>query len=139
MKDNYLKEQRGEDLYRVYVDGLQSGRFVTMRDAADYARGQKAPRFYISAEKASLLVGRIIAKTSLITLNSLSRKRAWELYDRYEAFMRKNPDNGLCRVRIMELLVEEPAPEFYIGSEMARKILYGKVSEIRRKRANGRV
>lgn len=137
MKDTELKRLRDRDLYEVYRRGLEEGRFVSMRDAADYVRQQPAPQYYISSREASLQIGRIEARISLIGLNALSRRRIWRLYDNYVAFLNDNPDTELTRERILEILVDEPAPEFYIGAEMARKILQQEIAKVRQKWQNG--
>lgn len=53
----------------------------------------------------------------------MSRRRAWDLYANYQRWKEANPDSTLSRERICELLVDEPAPEFYMQSETARKII----------------
>ena len=137
MKDTELKRQRDRALYEAYIKGLEEGRFASMRDAAEFVRQQPAPQFYISPREASLQIGRIEARISLIGLNSLSRRKIWDLYDRYVLYLRQHPDTSLTRERILEILVEEPAPQFYIGAEMARKILQQENARIRKKWQNG--
>ena len=95
-----------------------------MRDVAKFVCKQPAPRFFIEGEKASLLVGRILANESLINLNACSRRLAWELYRRYRHFKESHPESRLSREKIMEDIVEQEAPEFYIEPQRARKILY---------------
>lgn len=124
MKNTELKRARDLALYHAYKIGLSSGSFVTMRDAAKYVCEQPAPRYFIEAEKASILIGRILAGVSLINHNSCTRRMAWQLYNNYKAFLSSHPGCKLSRERIMELLVDEPAPEFYIEPQRARKILY---------------
>lgn len=108
----------------VFKKGLSEGSFATMRDAARYVCKQPAPRFYIEAEKASILIGRILQGVSLINLNSCSRRMAWQLYRNYKNYLATHPGCGLSRERIMEILVDEPAPEFYLEPQRTRKILY---------------
>jgi len=133
MKDTELKKQRDRALYAVYVNGLEQGRFASMREAGRYACKQPAPRFFIEAEKASILVGRIMAKVSLIDLNSNSRRRVWQLYFRYRHYLSEHPGCKLSRERVLEEIVMEPAPEFYLEPQQARKILQREIKKVRQR------
>lgn len=124
MRNTELKASRNGALYEVFRKGLSEGSFATMRDAARYVCRQPAPRYYIEAEKASILVGRILHGVSLINLNSCSRRMAWQLYRRYREYLEAHPGCGLSRERVMEILIDEPAPEFYLEAQRVRKILY---------------
>ena len=133
MKDTELKRQRDRALYSVYVDGLEHGRFASMREAGRYASKHPAPRFFIEAEKASILVGRIMAKVSLINLNSNSRRLVWQLYYRYRQYLSEHPGCKLSRERVLEEIVMEPAPEFYLEPQRARKILQKEIKKVRQR------
>lgn len=133
MKDSELKRRRDADLYKAYLQGLEAGAFNNMSQAADYVIRQPAPQFYISSREANLHIGRIQAGISLISLNSTSRRRVWRIYDNYMAYMAKHPDNKLSRERVIEQIVDEPAPEFYISWTSARHILKREINKRRKK------
>lgn len=133
MKNTELKKTRDKALYHEFRKGLSEGKFATMGEAAEYVCKQPAPQFFIEPKKASVLVGRIMADVSLINLNSCSRRRAWELYRRYVRYMDEHPGCKLARERVMEILVEEPAPEFYIEAQRAKKILNKERKQARKK------
>lgn len=123
MKDTELKRQRDADLYDVYKRGLETNSFANMSQAADYVIRQPAPQFYVSPREVSLAMGRLQRGMSLIALSPSSRRRFWQLKDNYDAYLEAHPDNHLSRERVLELLVEEPAPEFYLSWRSAREIL----------------
>ena len=123
MKDTELKRQRDADLYDVYKRGMDTHSFANMSQAADYVISQPAPKFYVSAREVSLAIGKLQRGISLIALSSSSRRRIWQLKDNYDAYLLAHPDNNLSRVAILEMLVEEPAPEFYLSWRSAREIL----------------
>lgn len=133
MKDTELKREKARALYAIYLDGLNKGRFVSMRDAGEYLSRQSAPRFFIDPRQASLLIGKILANISLINLNSQQRRMIWRLYKGYKAFLEENPNTNLSRERILEILVEEPAPSFYMTPEAIRKALRKEIRYIRSK------
>jgi hypothetical protein len=133
MKDTEIRRKMAQALYSVYKQGLDEVRFDTLLGAGNYAASHPAPCFFISARQASLIIGRIESRVSLINLNSSKRKMAWQLYDNYKAYLKEHPDTKLSRERILEILVDEPAPEFYISGEYARKILRQEIMNTRRK------
>lgn len=57
----------------------------------------------------------------------------WQLWKNYTAYLDAHPGCGLSRERILEILVDEPAPEFYISTDGARRLLYGEIKRVRRR------
>lgn len=123
MKNTDLKQMRDQALYESYIRCLQSETLNTLSEVADFASRQPAPQYFIDSRTISLIIGMIDSRISLINLNQCSRRKAWQLYDNYLKWKSENPDSDLSRERICEILVEEPAPEFYIKKETARKII----------------
>lgn len=133
MRDTELKRKKAEALYSVYKKGLQEGRFASLYDAGRCIAREPAPCFFISAKQASLLLGRINARISLISLHASTRRMAWQLWFNYQNYLREHPDNTLSRERILEILVDEPAPEFYISTDGARKLINESIRMTRRR------
>lgn len=123
MKNVELKQMRDEALYNVYLESLSHGSFTSLNELAEYSRKQPAPQFFIDSRTISLTIGMIEQRISLINLNEMSRRKAWQLYDNYVQWKKENPDSTLSRERICEILVDEPAPEFYVHADTARKII----------------
>ena len=123
MNDMTLKRKRDEAIYACYKEGLEQGCFNSWRDAGDWVSQHGAPQYFVSPKLASRLVGQIINRTSLMHLNNSSRQLAWDLYIRYNSFVRANPKSGLSRERILEEILCEPAPSFYLSPESIRKII----------------
>lgn len=123
MKDTELKRMRDEALYEVYLQGLEAGAFESLQEAADYVSTHPAPQYFIAAKKVSDYFGMIESHVSLIALNSASRRRVWRLYAEYRRWLQENPGSKLSRERVCELLVDEPAPEFYLKPDSVRLII----------------
>ncbi len=132
MKNTELKRLRDAALYREYVKGLEEGRFASMCEAAVYVVRRPAPRFYISAKEASNRISKFIAGGTRADSNSPSHRRISLLYERYQAYLSEYPGCRLSREAILEVLVQEAAPEFFIGWEAARQILRKEVNKRRR-------
>lgn len=132
MKDTELKRMRDEALYEVYLQGLESCDFASWQDAGEYVSAHAAPQYFIEAKRVSVYIGMIEAHVSLIALNSASRRRVWRLYSEYVRWRELNPESKLTRERVCELLVDEPAPEFYLKPEYVRRIIQ-RMGKARRK------
>jgi len=133
MRDTELIRAKEQALYAVYKRGLEEGRFKSFREAGEWTRKQPAPRYFIDSRTASLLLGKIHNQSFLMGLHPASRRLILHLDSKYKEYLHEHPKSTLSRERIMELLVEEPAPEFYITGEGARKIIRKVIKGIREK------
>lgn len=131
MRNTELIRAKEQAIYDTYKRGLEEGKFSSFRDAGEWVVRQPAPRFFIESRTISLLVGRIEQNISLLDLHSSSRRLVRQIYKNYRQYLADHPDCGLSRERIMEILVEEPAPEFYITGDAARRIIRKEVKRAR--------
>lgn len=120
MKDTELKKERDRALYEVYKKGLNEGAFHSLREAAAYVCSQPAPQFFIDAKRASIYIGMLMVGIQPNSLNACSKRRIKELFRRYKKWREDNQESTLTRERVCEILVSEPAPEFYLSEESAR-------------------
>lgn len=124
MKDTELKAVRDRDLFVSYQKALREHDFPNQWEAVEYVRTHPAPRFYISSKVCSLLLGRLFAGKSLQGLQGLAKKRLLKLSNMYKAFAGGDfGRKGMSRERICEMLIEMPAPEFYITHRYATRII----------------
>lgn len=122
MKDFELLQMRNAALYDAYCEGIDQNYFENTSQAIDYARTRPAPQFFITARNASLAIGKIAAGRDL-GCNENNKKKYHELYRRYLRYLTTHPRCTMSREHICEILVDEPAPEYYLGQEMAEKII----------------
>lgn len=133
MRDNNVKRRKRRDLYSLYKKGLEEGRFSSMREAGVWLSRQPAPCYYISADEAAKLVGRILGNRSLIDVNPSTRRMAWHLYKNYKGYLSSHPNTKRSRISIMNELVDRPAPEFYMTSDAVRRMLREEINDVKRK------
>lgn len=131
MRDTGLQRKKAGALYSVYREGLEKGLFDSYYKAGYWCANHPAPCYFISAKRASILIGRLQAGDILEELHPSQRRKALDLWAAYNRYVVDHPGNPLSRERILEVLVDEPAPEFYLTAEAARKILR---YEIRRRK-----
>lgn len=132
-KDSMLLREKRKALYLLYKQGLEDGRFSSIREAGNWLATQPAPSFFISSEQASDFVGKILSHQSLMDVGAAKRRKIWRLFHDYEQYLAEHPGTKKSRDSIMEELVERPAPEFYMTGEAVRKLLRIEIAEIRRK------
>ena len=118
-----LFQMRYEALYETYIDGLRQGCFDSLVGAAEYVARQPAPMFYITARSASLLIALIEQRVSLTMYRLNQRRKIWTIYHLYRQWRAEHPDSTLSRERVLELIVDEPAPSFFLTEECIRKNL----------------
>lgn len=123
MKDRYLLKMRNRALYEAYVKGISEHRFPNEREAVDFARRQPAPQFYMSSWRLTKYFIQIGRDRPMNRMNPNTRRKVRELWSRYLEYMRGHQGDKLSRIRVCELLVEQPAPEFYVCYDLAKKII----------------
>lgn len=129
MRDTELKSARDRDLFLCYQKALRENVFRNQWEAIEYVRTHAAPRFYISPKSCSLLLGRLFAGKPVDRLNRLAWKRIKHLESLYKAFVKDEGGmKGLSRERVCELLVDMPAPEFYVTHRYATRIILKEIA-----------
>lgn len=124
MKDVELKAIRDRDLFLCYQRALKEHDFQNQWEAVEYVRKCPAPRFYISSKVCSLLLGKLFAGKRLERMHPLAYKRIKHLEKAYKTFVGGEAGKkGLSRERVCELLIDMPAPEFYITNSYATRII----------------
>lgn len=133
MRDTEIKREKAAALYALYKQGLEQCRFESVNHAAHLIVREPAPCFFISAKRAAILVAQINAHISLINTRPTYRRMAWQLWRNLNKYEKEHPDDHSTLQRKMEILVDEPAPEFYISPMSTRLILMSEIRKARRK------
>lgn len=131
MRDTELIRAKEKAIYAVYKRGLEEGKFKSFREAGEWVRKQPAPKYFIDSRTASLLLGKIHSQSFLMGLHPSSRRLVLHLNEKYREYLRVHPRTTMSRERVMEILVDEPAPEFYITAEGARRMLRREIKRVR--------
>lgn len=136
-----FNEERASDLMRAYREivgrQIESGKADSRRVFREVSE-MPSIRFWVSAERAANAI-------SLMMRGRLPSKRKTkiamfkEIYKRFMAIRDKYP--GKPMLHIMEKVVVQPAPSFYITAAYARKIIFAerkrnklcKLAEIKRR------
>ena len=133
MRDNALTKMKREALYSLYKKGLEEGRFSSVSEAGEWISHQPAPCYYVSPEKAYKCIGWIKARRSLANLNASQRRLARQLYENYKDYLIANPHSKRSCIDIMDELLQQPAPEFYMTPDSIRVTLVKTIAQVRKK------
>lgn len=123
MKDTELRQEKDREIYSLYLRGLREQHFSNMHEAADWVRSQPASKFYISSKALVNYIGAIRNGKVPPKMFSHNEKKIQILYTMYENFMAENPTCTLSRERICEILVDMPAPRFFICHDSCLKAI----------------
>lgn len=121
MKNTELRRERDAALFRSYIAALENNDFRLQRDAVNFVRTHAAPKFFVSPTVCAVFMCRMMKGRSLGNINFLARKKFEELFRRFIEL--RSLDAYSSVTTICERLVEQPAPEFYIGYDLARSVI----------------
>ena len=124
---NYsVREMRKQDVinsfYESYKELKKTRPFATQNEVIEYAVKSEAPRFYVTFENARRFVSLLLRKKKLPIVNENKLEMYKEIYRRYVKQMKDS--NKRYKYLILEKIIEEPAPSFYLEEETFRGIIY---------------
>ena len=124
---NYsVREMRKQDVinsfYESYKEVKKKKPFATQNEVIEYAVKSEAPRFYVTFENARRFISLLSRKKKLPIVNENKLEMYKEIYRRY--INRVKECNKRYKYMILEKIIEEPAPSFYLEEETFRGIIY---------------
>lgn len=133
--DITVRDIRRQDIIDSFFNSLKELRktrpFVTQNEVIEHAARSTAPRFYVTFENARRFVSLLMRGKRLPIVNKNKVEMYKEIYRRYKA--RLKDCNKRYRYIILESIIEEPAPSFYLDEETFRGIVYRTLRDTCRK------
>ena len=124
--DITVRDIRRQDIIDSFFNSLKELRktrpFVTQNEVIEHAARSTAPRFYVTFENARRFVSLLMRGKRLPIVNKNKVEMYKEIYRRYKA--RLKDCNKRYKYIILESIIEEPAPSFYLDEETFRGIVY---------------
>lgn len=113
--------ERSRDLLRAYFHYLRTCRHVAMPDVFRRVVEMPASRFWVSASRAAVVVARIMRGDRLSHMRPNKREMFFEIHRRV---MELRPSRlGWSMPRLIEFVLEQPAPKFYLAPGSARVLI----------------
>ena len=126
INNNTIREERKHDVVDCFFESLRELRktrpYVTQEEVIHHASNREAPRFYVTFENARRFVSMLMRKKKLPLMNLNKIRMYKEIYHRY--LERVKDCNKRYKYLILEQIIEEPAPSFYLDEETFRGIVY---------------
>ena len=121
-----VREMRKQDVIDCFYYSVKEVRkerpYATQNEVIKHAVNSKAPRFYVTFENARRFVSMMARKKKLPFINENKLAMYKEIYKRW---MQQVKDcNKRYKYIILEQIIEEPAPSFYLDEESFRGIIY---------------
>lgn len=121
-----VREIRRRDVINSFFESLKELRktkpFATQNEVIETASRSSAPRFYVTFENARRFISLLMRGKPLPIVNENKVKMYKEIFHRYKA--RVKDANARYKYLILESIIEEPAPSFYLDEETFRGIVY---------------
>ena len=126
-----VRDIRKRDVVNSFFESLKEVRksrpYATQDEVIKHAVSKNAPRFYVTFENARRFVSMLARKKKLPLINSNKLAMYKEIYHRY---LQKVKDTGKrYKYIILEQIIEEPAPSFYLDEQSFRGIVYRTLRE----------
>ena len=130
-----VREMRRQDVIDCFFRTMKELRgnkpFVTQSEVIETAAKSSAPRFYVTFENARRFTSMLMRGKKLPIKNVNKVRMYMEIFRRYKAKV-KNA-NARYKYLILENIIEEPAPSFYLDEETFRGIIYSTLRNNSRK------
>jgi len=131
-KNRELITERNKDFVRAYRQACKENHCENIREYVRIAVKKPAPRFYIEKERAYDIIMFMEGNVAFVSQNPNKIRMYDEIYIRYKNLSELYPNKQ--KGDIIESVINQPAPEFYIGIHAAMKIINSNNTRARRLR-----
>ena len=133
MSDLSVGEMRKQAIIDTFFETLKKCRkidpFATLEKIIEKAANTKAPRFFVSFENARRFVSMLVRNKRLPLVNKNKVELYKELFRRYKKQRQEDFTSRVINYTLLEKIIEEPAPSFYLDTETFRCLLYKALRE----------
>ena len=116
------RQERDKDLIRVYREVIARHTHIHLPSVIEEVVSSPSKRFWVSEERAKIVIAEMTRGKSLENMNQTRRNMYIEIYRRVLLMQQSRPDLPLSR--LVELVIDEPAPCFYLTPQSAKVILH---------------
>lgn len=127
-RSTYLRKQRDRALFESYSEAIKVHDFATQKEAYDYVRTHPAPRFFSSHLFCASMIKKMLDGVPTGLKSPQSIRKYNELFKRYLERSEQYPDKSI--EEICAIIVDEPAPEFYLNRRITQWVIARERKEI---------
>lgn len=115
------EELRNDDIMNAYHELVTSADFICMPDIYRQVVDMPSKRFWVSEERAAIVISAMMRGESLDNMRPLKREMYNEIYRRVIKLREENPEAPISR--LVATVVEQPAPKFYLTPGSAKVLI----------------
>lgn len=115
-------KERNADLMRAFREQLALARFIVMPEIFELVAQSPASRFWVSEERAAIVISAMLAGKKLPRMRSNKREMFEEIYRRFLIERKNNPDKSVYE--LVTGIVSQPAPKFYLTPRTVGEFIY---------------
>ena len=127
--DKTIREQRKDAVINTFFETVKKmsakNPYVTNKGILAKAIREEAPRFFVNYESARRFISLMVRRKKLPVINKNKRAMYAEIYRRYKE--RCKGEAG--HYKMLEEILEEPAPSFYLDKSTFQGIIYKTLRE----------
>lgn len=114
--------QRNADLLRAFRRQLALSDFIVMPDIFQLVAESPASRFWVSEERAAIVIAAMLAGKPLPHMRRNKREMFDEIFRRFLIERKANPNKSIYE--LVAKIVNQPAPKFYLTSRTVGEFIY---------------
>lgn len=115
-------EERNEDMMRAYMQEISRCDQIFLPQVFNRVVNMPSKRFWVSAERAAIVISNMMRGDTLSNMRPTKREMFQEIYRRVKEIQKKNPKMSIYEMALM--VVQQPAPKFYLTAGSAKVIIY---------------
>lgn len=115
------ENERNDNLMEVYHEIIVKANHVRMPDVYEKVANSPSRRFWVSEERAAIVVSAMMRGDSLDRMRPLKREMYNEIYSRVITLQQENPKLPISQ--LVAQVVEQPAPKFYLTPGSAKVLI----------------
>lgn len=114
--------QRNADLLRAFRQQLALSKFIVMPNIFELVAESPASRFWVSEERATIVISAMIAGKQLPRMRHNKREMFDEIYRRFLIERKDYPQKSVYE--LVSKIVNQPAPKFYLTPRTVGEFIY---------------
>ncbi|MBD5205015.1 MAG: hypothetical protein HDS84_01365 [Bacteroidales bacterium] len=113
--------ERNADIMRVFRQKLAESQSIRMDDICRQVADSPSSRFWVSAERAAVVISAMEAGRALPCLTKMKQEMFNEIFKRYKQLRLIHPEESL--LNLVAVIVNQPAPKFYFTPRTVREFV----------------
>lgn len=114
--------ERNADLMNVFRQQLHEAKFIVMPEIFELVAKSPASRFWVSEERATVVISAMLAGKPLLKMRSNKREMFEEIFQRFLRQRQLQPH--LSTLELVSIVVNQPAPKFYLTPRTVGEFIY---------------